>query len=126
MYQTNYSSDKLTPVLNQNNVENVRDMIYHKQQNKPYYATSTTITKVINDMDHFPYKRFYRGVPEYHTPVVFERETGWRKLENNCYSVNKPTQPLPYPNHCFEGPCSIVVPCRQDVTLNNICIVDYR
>ena len=48
--------------INDRNIKTVRDQIYLKQQSKPYYGSESTAIKILNDMDNFPYKRFYRGV----------------------------------------------------------------
>lgn len=130
--------NEITPMMNQYNVTNVREMIALKQSNMPYYATSRSATNAITDMDHFPYSRFYRGVPEYPQPVVMEREAGWRPVYDNCYKINKPYEASSYPNHCFEAACSTVYPCYPqylqkfsdrsalNVQLNRACIVQYR
>ena len=132
------SSDEITPNINENNVEAVRSMIQKKQSSCPFYANMDSATQVITDIDHFPYTRFYRGVSYYPEPIVFEREAGWRNIKNNCYGLNKPCKPSPYPEHCFEAACSTVYPCRPDiqqkyadidalkVRLNDSCIVQYR
>ena len=128
----------LTEKINNTNVASVRKQICGKTGSDPYYGTGNNAASVITDMDHFPYTRFFRGVYNSSEPVVSERETGWRPQRNYCYSVNKCNLESPYPNHCFEGPCSTVYPCYPEyiqriadrdalnVQLNRACIVQYR
>ena len=137
---TRLTAHELTPLINQQNVESVRNMIDQKKNYcRPYYANSKTVTNVITDQDHFPYTRYFRGVSYYPEPVVFEREAGWREVKNPCYkTVGCESLPSPYPNHCFEQSCSGTYPCfpsyqkrysdkaALDVQLNNACIVEYR
>jgi len=130
--------DELTPMINQHNVVNVREMIALKKNSHPYYATSLSTTNALTDMDHFPYSRFYRGVVGFDQPVLIEREAGWRPVDNRCYRLNKPYTDTAYPNHCFETACSTVYPCYPqylqkfsdrnalNVQLNRACISQYR
>lgn len=134
------TAHELTPMINQQNVEYIRGIIEQKKNYcRPYYATSKTVLNTITDQDHFPYTRYFRGVSYYSDPIVFEREAGWREVKNPCYkTVGCETLPSPYPNHCFESCCSLIVPCypnaqrryadknAMDVQLNNACIVEYR
>ena len=134
------NEESLTEKINNANVASVRKQIHDKNGFNPYYGTINNAASVITDMDHFPYTRFFRGVYNSTEPVVFERETGWRPQRNSCYSINncKSTSESPYPNHCFEAPCSTVYPCYPEyqkqiadrdalnVQLNNACIVQYR
>lgn len=128
----------LTEEINDTNVASIRKQIELKRGCLPYYGTATVADSIITDMDHHPYTRFYRGVPNSSQPVVFEREAGWRPQRDSCYSVNCSGPPNPYPNHCFEAACSTVYPCYPpslskvtdksalNVQLNNSCIVQYR
>src|SRR3989344_8075424 len=102
---------EITPTISKKNVESVREMISKKQSFSPYYASATTVTDVVTDMDHFPYSRFFRGVYYFPEPIVSEREAGWRPIQNACYQLHQPGQLLPYPNHCYESACSTVYPC---------------
>ena len=132
------SNESLTEKVNNANVSSVRKQIAMKQGSYPFYGTSDGVVSVTTDMDHFPYTRFYRGVPSSSEPIVFEREAGWRPIRNSCYSVNNCDKKSNYPNHCFEGACSTVFPCYPqylqrfsdrdalNVQLNSECIVNYR
>lgn len=130
--------NRLTPLLNEQNIESVKKMIEMKKGVRPFYATTENTLSVLTDMDHFPYNRYFRGVAHFPEPVVMEREAGWRPLQPSCYGINKPPETQPYPQHCFQMPCSTVYPCYPqymqkysdkeflDLTLNKACIVQYR
>lgn len=130
-------ANKLTPIVNDQNVKNVREQIALKKGHKPYLATSNHSEQVLTDYDTFPYPRWFRGEPESSRPVVAEREAGWRPRRDSCYKVLHPVNHGPrfYPNHCFQNACSTVVPCHQQSlkysdrdtdNLNNLCTVQYR
>lgn len=132
------TDNTLTKHITDNNVSSVRDQIHLKQGCQPFFGTSTEAKKVVTDMDHFPYSRFFRGVYYSSDPVVFERESGWRAERDPCYGSAGCRRQDPYPNHCFESACSTVYPCYPqyltkyadrdalNVQLNRSCIVQYR
>jgi len=98
------------------NIDNVREMIRQKEcMDKPFWATSQTVTSVITDYDHFPYKRWFRGRYYCDKPIVAEREAGYRKRHDGCYSINKCCSSIndDPPQVCFQAPCSIVYPCNE-------------
>tara|TARA_B100000686_G_scaffold355018_1_gene469105 strand:- start:3729 stop:4109 length:381 start_codon:yes stop_codon:yes gene_type:complete len=117
-----------------NNINYVRSQINLKNSSTPYYAYDKTIRHVVDDMDSFPYHRFYRGVYWKDKPVIFEREAGYRKRHDNCYKPKFNYIPNPKPKHCFEGPCSVVYPCypeylrkyadkdELEIMLNKTCV----
>ena len=127
-----------TPVINQNNVEGIREQIAKKKSGIPYHATKNLAAKVLTDYDTFPYPRYWRGVPTSYYPVVSEREAGWRPRLDNCYKITEPIKDAPYPKHCFQSSCSTIYPCfanvnktfsdRQnlDEVINENCLVQYR
>jgi len=131
-------NDSFTETINNINIASVRKQIYEKTGSIPYYGTINTAESVINDMDHFPYTRFFRGLYKSTDPVVFEREAGLRPINNTYYRVNNYINESPYPNHCFETACSTVYPCYPstlkesgnidalNVQLNRKCITQYR
>ena len=131
-------ANNFTSVINNANVQNVRDQIAIKKGSLPYLATVNQSSQVVTDYDTFPYPRYFRGVPESTVPIVAEREAGWRPRHDNCYKVLEPQGEIRYPNHCWQGPCSLVLPCYSDtinkyadvealnVILNDACIVQYR
>jgi hypothetical protein len=132
------SKESLTEKVNDANVASVMKQIDMKQSCNPHYGTINAADSIITDMDHFPYTRFYRGVPSSTDPIVFEREAGWRPQRDSCYSVKNCNEKSTYPNHCFEAACSTVYPCYPqylqkfsdrdalNVQLNRACIVQYR
>ena len=129
-----------TCLLNSSTLANVQKGIAARKSSEPYMATSAAIMNVITDQDHFPYTRYYRGQPGATCPVVAERETGWRRQQDQCYNVNLPANAYPdsYPRHCFQGPCSFVHPCYPELMkenpdpsllatlLNRACVQEYR
>lgn len=73
-------------IINNNNVDRVRKMIYEKEFNcKPFYATIGNSESIVTDYDVFPYPRWFRGVYNSDRPVVAEREAGFRQRNDNCY-----------------------------------------
>jgi hypothetical protein len=133
-------STKYTPVVNQHNVQTIREQISKKKLSQPYLATSVPKTHVMTDYDSFPYTRWFRGVPQMHNPVIAEREAGWRTRRDDCYNLVIPVNNIHnnYPNHCFETACSTTFPCypnylkkfadkeAMDVMLNKTCTTLYR
>jgi hypothetical protein len=127
-----------TPYYNSLSIENVRENIERKNSSYPYFSNGKEIQNSVTDMDHHPYKRWFRGVYYYPDPVIIEREAGWRPLDNNCYKVISPSIQPGDPKHCYEGPCTTTYPCypeylakysdkdQLDVMLNKSCIVQYR
>jgi hypothetical protein len=128
----------LTASLNEKSIESVRAAIARKTGSGPYFANNNTIRSSITDMDHQPYQRFFRGVYYYPDPVIFEREAGYRPINNGCYDVIAPPVPEEDPEHCFEVACSTILPCRPayltkysdrdklDVMINKGCIPRFR
>jgi hypothetical protein len=105
------SKESLTEKVNDVNIESIRKQIKSKQGYNPHYATINNASSIVTDIDHFPYTRFYRGVPSSSNPNFFEREAGWRHQRDSCYSGPSCNQKSTYPNHCFESACSTVYPC---------------
>ena len=103
-----------SPEVTNSNEFHVNRIIQAKMNcNTPYYATDRDMNLVVNDMDHFPYRRFYRADQEASLPVVMEREAGFRPRRELCYrqrfdvDVKKPT-------FCWEFPCSTFKPCKSN------------
>jgi hypothetical protein len=131
-----------TPIINNRNIQNVREQIAKKLNYSPYIATIENASDVLTDYDTFPYNRYFRGVYDSFLPVVAEREAGWRPRNDSCYKLNESPychlNHVPYPNHCFESACSTVYPCYPEylqkdadknalnVILNKSCILQYR
>jgi hypothetical protein len=124
--------------INNINTTNIRYQINQKKKSIPYYGTLESGSGCLTDMDNFPYKRYFRGIPDSPYPIVAEREAGWRPVNNDCYNVEDPTKIKNIHKNCFESACSVVYPCYpsfaakyQDrdafnVMLNNACIIEYR
>ena len=94
-------------------VEDVRNQIQQKlDYSQAYYGRNNTVKGMITDMDNFPYIRFFRGEYNKEYPIVFNREAGYRPLENQCYAPVLAYTPNPYINFCWQTPCSTVYPCR--------------
>jgi hypothetical protein len=128
----------LTNYMTDMNVNSVRKQIAKKLGDKPFYGTMEAAASVITDMDNFPYNRYFRGQYDSSEPIVFEREAGWRQIHNSCYKVLKSPNKSNYPNHVFEGGCSVTYPASPaflskytdrealQVALNENCVVAYR
>lgn len=124
--------------INNNNVQNIRGQIDMKKGHNPFFATGLSAQQVLTDYDTFPYPRWFRGVPQSTRPIVAEREAGWRNRNDNCYKLATPVEvTYTYPNTCFEGPCSLVLPCYSNSkkssskrelnnVIDNMCMVQYR
>jgi hypothetical protein len=126
---------QLTADLNQQSIEYIRSQIARKTSEIPYFASGKTVTNVITDFDHHPYTRFYRGVYYYDSPIVIEREAGYRKLENSCYNVIREHVIEEPPKMAFESACSTIFPANpdryedkrmHDSRFSDSCIVQYR
>ena len=115
------------------NVENKNKIQHEIMLKNTYtpYIVDNTIYNVQNDMDIFPYPRWFTSVPTENNPTVAEREAGW-KPKNTSFlkQQNTKKQPLRNPNLCFQAPCSVVYPCyAQDnsyININRACINEYK
>ena len=107
------SVNKLTETINHQNYNVVNQQIKKLMSSfDPYTATSSLATRVVTDIDHFPYTRFYRSDPTNPTPILFEREAGFRPTTQQCYKKGCGLKLNdPYPLNCFQSPCSTVLPC---------------
>jgi hypothetical protein len=128
-----------TAQINQRNINNVRFQLAKKMMMcGPYYATQDTGSSVLTDHDTFPYPRNWRGNPYSDTPIVNEREAGYRPRFDNCYKLVEQPQKYPYPDHCFSPACSTIYGCYPkqvakytdkevlDTLMNKACIIEYR
>ena len=93
-------------ILNQ---EYVQKNIQLKNSFTPYHQFGNQIKNVVTDVDHFPYTRFYRGVYNMNTPVIWEREAGYKRLNNNGYDFT-PIYSIQKPTYSFQVPCSTILP----------------
>lgn len=127
-----------TVKIDNQNILTVRQEIEKKTSGKPYMASVGVAGKVITDMDHTPYSRFFRGVSYYDDPIIMEREAGWRQIRNPCYSLLPKPKEGSMPRHCYMAPCTTVYPCYAEYTpkfrseeemdhfLNQSCLVKNR
>jgi hypothetical protein len=128
------SNENMTAKINETSIESLRYAISRKISSQPYLANNNSARRIVTDMDHQPYQRFFRGVYYYPDPVIFEREAGYRPLKDSCYRTVSHGSGVvdEEPEHCFELPCSTILPCRPnskekiDTVINNECIVQYR
>lgn len=126
-------ASEFTHLINNQNVQNVRDQIALKKGFAPHYATVQQATQVLTDFDTFPYPRWFRGVPTSDRPIVAEREAGWRPRHDDCYKAMTTGQQVNHQNLCYQSACSTVYPCYptskindEAIMLNNACIIEYR
>lgn len=99
--------------LFEKSVFDVRNQIHKKlDYSQAYYGRSNTVKGMITDMDNFPYVRYFRGQFNKENPVIFNREAGYRPIENPCYAPILSYAQPPYTNYCWQTPCSTVYPCR--------------
>jgi hypothetical protein len=117
-------------------ISNVKKGIQQKlDYSTPYYARDNTVKGMVTDMDHFPYTRFFRGNFRSEEPTIFNREAGYRRIDNSCYHGIIAYPEPHYPNFCFQAPCSTVYPCAPaylqrendkpslDIFLNKLCVL---
>ena len=100
--------------ITKSNIDEVRYRIALKMNsNFPYYATKECTRSVITDMDHFPYRRFYRG--EYHSidPIILEREAGYRQRQDRKY-IQLVESTVVRPEYCWQYPCTSIKPCKPE------------
>lgn len=95
------------------NIKYIKNQIKLKQKSSPHFATIDDTRMCVTDNDHFPYTRYFRGVYNKSTPVVYEREAGWRPVQNNCYKPQCSIADTSHPHVCFQTSCSKVHPCRK-------------
>jgi len=132
-------NDQYTPTINESNVSNIRQQIAMKTGYMPYHSTGNHASQVTTDYDTFPYKRWWRGVPDSEIPIVAEREAGVRRQKKHCYTTNTSPITVPYPNHCFSTASNVSFPCYpeylkkhsdrafMDTVLNKACLpLNYR
>lgn len=98
----------------QKNIDAIREQIRYKNNyNLPYYPTRYHTESVLTDQDHFPYKRYFRGVYHQSNPTIFEREAGFMPHHNDCYKfISEPD--MVKPKYCWQYPCTTVFPCKPD------------
>ena len=101
-----------------NNIKNIHNLIKQKESCRPFYGTVQEAGSITTDYDHFPYTRWYRGVPEITMPIIAEREAGFRTIENNCCYFPKKHIEMVRPTYCYQAPCSTTFPCYTTKNIN--------
>jgi len=117
-------------IQRQKNIDSVKKEIFYKNNNEPYIVENS-IYNVQNDMDVFPYPRWFQGVPTDDRPIISEREAGWTPKNISSYNIKeKKKEHLKPANLCFQSACSVVYPCyAQDTSyigINKACVNEYR
>ena len=79
-------SIKESASINYSNMENIKRLIRIKNSSNYVDIIQTDCLSAITDYDHFPYTRNYRGVYNSTTPVIIEREAGFRPRNDQCYN----------------------------------------
>jgi hypothetical protein len=92
-----------------------------QNDNIPYYPTVSTVRSINSQIDHFPYTKFYEGDWRSNSVRFFDREAGYRKLDNACYRSSCQSIPDVRPDLCFEGPASVTYPCHRENLERNKC-----
>jgi len=123
-------TENITAEYNKRSIEFIQRQI-NKKLSGPYIANGELISQSVTDMDHHPYDRWFRGVPYFPDPVIFEREAGWRPLRDDCYTPAKPQRKPQDNSLCFEAACTTIFPCynkgepEKNVKTNRNCLVQY-
>ena len=112
------------------NIENVKRQIKLKNDyasGTPYFATSQNNNNVMTEFDHFPFTRYWKGIPLSEYNFVDGREAGWRTRRDKCYEGCTTARPMLPPDLCyqyvyFQPPCK---PSPNEINGGN-CIVNFR
>ena len=113
------------------NIENVQTQIKLKnnyfESGTPYFATTTNNKNVLTEYDHFPFTRYWKGVPLSDYNFVDGREAGWRNRRDDCYKYCTLARPVEKPDLCYQyiyyqPPCK---PSPNEINGGN-CIVNFR
>lgn len=105
------------------NLQCVAQLLQKKTNlNQPFYATRAHVQCIQTDMDHFPYKRFFRGQYDSSKPHIMEREAGFRTRNDNCYKLHT-TLTTKRPDYCWEFSCNNIKPCSKNIGKCNHFVV---
>ena len=83
-------------IYNTDSFDTLQSMMSMKNCEEPYFVNGKDIKLMITDMDHFPYRRYFRVVYDDPKPIIHSRYAGYRPyLEfgcnlkcNNCDTCN--------------------------------------
>ena len=98
--------------MSTHNADIIRQQILHKMAPYPYFPPTSQIFDVRTDVDSQPYHRFFRGRPESHDAIVWEREAGYARIRSQTTTPST-TSVVGGDGMCFQIPCSTVLPCRS-------------
>lgn len=56
----------------------IEQSINQKNSYQPFWPNGKQIKLTLTDMDHFPYRRFFRGVYNEPIPIIHSRYAGYR------------------------------------------------
>ncbi len=85
---------KITCDINKLNYTILQNDIYMKKSSTPHFPKESDLSMTYTDVDHFPYTRQFRGKYNLDNPTVWDREAGYRPLQNVCYNVK---HDIPWP-----------------------------
>jgi hypothetical protein len=115
-------------LLHQRNIQNIKNQIFIKNNSQnTYYATTMNNKNVITEYDHFPYTRFWKGIPKSSHNYVDSREAGWNRREDKCYKGCGVSQEMFPPQVCFQYTYAPQF-CEAPLTGNQggNCVLSYR
>ena len=72
----NFNSSSAVLTQEAKNIMSIQDMIDKKVGDKPFIVSKTDVKKVVSEVDHFPYTKFWRGQYKSDTPIVSQRDAG--------------------------------------------------
>jgi len=108
--------------VEQNNLNLIRYQISRKNNLEyPYYATENMAKNILTDMDHFPYKRYFRSVYHQSDPRIMDREAGYSTRIDDCYKYLSIPDVKPH-KFCWQNACTSVKPCKAPDNETHSCI----
>lgn len=103
--------DKLSQEVTNDSIKYIQQQIRRKTNySLPYYTTTNAIKNSITDRNEFPYPRNYRGQANSLTPIIVEREAGYRMAKPFRFRFKSNYNAKP--RMCFQYPCTVDFPCR--------------
>lgn len=96
------------------NTNILRNSILAKLQERPFRWSQTNILTQ-PERAFFPYSKWFRGEYMSDTPIIAEREAGFRPRESRK-PFWKPSTGHAYPQHCFRPGLRTHTPCYPDCT----------
>ena len=123
--------DNSLEIQRRKNIDAINLEIFLKNTTSPYIV-GNSIYNVNNDMNVFPYPRWFQSIPTSDKPIISEREAGWmyksKALMKTDDIIKK--EKLKPANICFQNACSTIFPCYAQngsyIESNKACISEYR